>query len=154
MKTLNVHKHVLNEDWKKEINMSPKEFLFLKKLLHVLIKNGKKAKALKIFLLLIKNLKSKNLTTNSSVDIIYQSLLNARPLIHIKKVRKSSKIFYLPKLISTEKRTNLALHWIIKSVNNRKENKLEDRLTNEFMDCFFSKGSTILKKQNLYDTIA
>lgn len=133
--------------------MAQREFSFLTKLLHILIKNGKKAQALKVFLLLIKNLKSSQIANSSATDIIYQSLLNVRPLIHTKKVRKSSKIFYLPKLISTEKRINIALHWILKSVNNRKEKKLEDRLTNEFMDCFFSKGSTILKKQNLYDTI-
>jgi len=133
--------------------MSHKEFLFLKKLLHILIKNGKKAKALKVFLALIKNLKSIKGNNEDPITIIYQSLLNARPLLDTKKVRKSSKIFYLPKLINTEKRINIALHWIIKSVNNRKEKKLEERLTNEFMDCFSSKGSTILKKQNLYDTI-
>lgn len=133
--------------------MVEREFLFLTKLLHILIKKGKKAKALKVFLLLIKNLKTKNIENCTAIDIIYQSLLNARPLVYTKKVRKSSKMFYLPKLISTEKRLNIALHWIIKSVNNRKERKLEERLTNEFMDCFFGKGSTILKKQNLYDTI-
>ena len=127
--------------------------MFLTKLLHILIKNGKKAQALKVFLLLIKNLKNQNLNGLSATEVIYRALINARPLIHTKKVRRSSKIFYLPKLISTEKRINIALHWILKSVNNRKEKKLEDRLTNEFMDCFFSKGSTILKKQNLYDTI-
>ena len=133
--------------------MPQKEFLFLTKLLHILIKNGKKAKALKVFLSLIKNLKNSDINGLTPLEIINQGLINARPLLDVKKVRKSSKIYYLPKLISTEKRTNIALHWIIKSVNNRKERKLEERLTNEFMDCFFSKGSTILKKQHLYDTI-
>jgi len=90
--------------------MVEREFLFLTKLLHILIKKGKKAKALKIFLLLIKNLKTKNIENCTAIDIIYQSLLNARPLVYTKKVRKSSKMFYLPKLISTEKRLNIALH--------------------------------------------
>jgi ribosomal protein S7 len=90
--------------------MSKKEFLFLKKLLHILIKNGKKSKALKVFLILIKNLKEKQLASEGPIEVIHQSLVNARPLLHTKKVRKSSKIFYLPKLISTEKKTNIALH--------------------------------------------
>ncbi len=133
--------------------MMQQDVLFLTKLLHILIKKGKKAQALKVFLLLIRNLKSSQIKNISPIDIIYQSILNVRPLIHIKKVRKSSKVYYLPKLISTEKKINIALHWIIKSVNNRKEKRLEERLTKEFIDCFFSKGSTILKKQALYDTI-
>ena len=133
--------------------MMQRDVLFLTKLLHILIKKGKKAQALKVFLLLIKNLKLNKINNSSPIDILYQSILNVKPLIHIKKVRKSSKVFYLPKLINTEKKINIALHWIIKSVNNRKEKKLEERLTNEFLDCFFSRGSTILKKQSLYDTI-
>lgn len=90
--------------------MVQKEFLFLTKLLHILIKNGKKAKALKVFLLLIKNLKQKDIDGLTPIEIINQSLINARPLLDVKKVRKSSKIYYLPKLINTEKRTNIALH--------------------------------------------
>ena len=86
--------------------MPKREFLFLTKLLHILIKNGKKAQAL----LLIKNLKNQNLNGLSATEVIYRALINARPLIHTKKVRRSSKIFYLPKLISTEKRINIALH--------------------------------------------
>ena len=90
--------------------MPQKEFLFLTKLLHILIKNGKKAKALKVFLSLIKNLKKQNIENLTPVEIISQGLANARPLLDVKKVRKSSKIYYLPKMISTEKRTNIALH--------------------------------------------
>ena len=90
--------------------MIQKEFLFLTKLLHILIKDGKKAKALKIFLLLIKNLKATKMTNLTPIEIIQQSLVNARPLLDVKKVRKSSKIYYLPKLVSMEKRTNIALH--------------------------------------------
>lgn len=90
--------------------MVQKEFLFLTKLLHILIKNGKKAKALKVFLLLMKNLKQKGIDGLTPIEIINQSLVNARPLLDVKKVRKSSKIYYLPKLVSTEKRTNIALH--------------------------------------------
>ena len=90
--------------------MPQKEFLFLTKLLHILIKNGKKAKALKVFLSLIKNLKNSDINGLTPLEIINQGLINARPLLDVKKVRKSSKIYYLPKLISTEKRTNIALH--------------------------------------------
>lgn len=85
------------------------EFLFLTKLLNILIKKGKKEKALKILLLLLKNLKNSNIENCTPLDIIYQALLNVRPLLHIQKVRKSSKVFYLPKIIRTEKKMSIAL---------------------------------------------
>ena len=134
--------------------MPQQEFIYLTKLLNILIKKGKKDKALRVVLLLLKNLKNSSIENYSSLEIIYQALINVKPLLDIQKIRKSSKVFYLPKIISTEKKMSIALQWIIKSVNARKERKLSDRLTNEFLDCFHSKGLTILKKQNLYDTIA
>ena len=90
--------------------MSQNELLSLTKLLHILIKNGKKAKALRIFLILLKNLKEAKLKNLTSIDVIQQSLANARPILNVKKERKSSKIFYLPTVIGIEKRTKIALH--------------------------------------------
>lgn len=40
----------------------------------------------------------------------------------------------------------------MKSVSTRKERKLEDRLTNEILDCFLGKGSTIAKKTKFIRT--
>lgn len=87
-----------------------KDFFILKKLLHVLIKKGKKAKALTIFLKLLKNLRINNTMSMSGIDVIYAALSNAKPLLHVKKVRKSSKVFYLPKIINTEQKLSLAIH--------------------------------------------
>lgn len=130
-----------------------KNLFVLNKLLQILVKKGKKAYALKIFLLLLQNLKYSKISDLSAPEIIFKSLNNVKPLLHIKKVKKSSKIFYLPKLITTEEKINIALHWIMKSVSNRKENKLSERLTNEFLDCFSAKGSSLAKKRSLYETI-
>ena len=89
--------------------MPQTEFIYLTKLLNILIKKGKKDKALNTLLLLLKNLKTNNIENYSSLEIIYQALVNVKPLLHIQKVRKSSKVFYLPKIITTEKKMSIAL---------------------------------------------
>lgn len=87
-----------------------KNLFVLNKLLQILVKKGKKASALKVFLLLLQNLKYSKISDLSAPEIIFKSLNNVKPLLHIKKVKKSSKIFYLPKLITTEEKINIALH--------------------------------------------
>ena len=90
--------------------MNHQESIFLNKLLTSLIKKGKKNSALKIVLLVLKNLKTNDEINNIyALDVIYTGLKNVKPLLHIQKVRKSSKIFYLPKIISTEKKMKIAL---------------------------------------------
>jgi ribosomal protein S7 len=89
--------------------MPQQEFVYLTKLLNILIKKGKKDKALRIVLLLLKNLKNSPIENYSSLEIIYQALVNVKPLLDIQKIRKSSKVFYLPKIITTEKKMSIAL---------------------------------------------
>lgn len=89
--------------------MPQQEFIYLTKLLNILIKKGKKDKALRVVLLLLKNLKNSSIENYSSLEIIYQALINVKPLLDIQKIRKSSKVFYLPKIISTEKKMSIAL---------------------------------------------
>ena len=89
--------------------MPQQEFVYLTKLLNILIKKGKKDKALRIVLLLLKNLKNSSIENYSSLEIIYQALINVKPLLDIQKIRKSSKVFYLPKIITTEKKMSIAL---------------------------------------------
>lgn len=129
------------------------DFIFLKKLLNVLIKKGKKEKALKFVLTLLKNLKKTQERSFHVLDIIYQSIQNVKPILYLQKLRKSSKLFYLPDVITNEKKLSLSLRWIIKSVNARKEKKIGERLTAEFLDCFNSKGLSMAKKQTVYKTI-
>lgn len=126
--------------------------LLLKKLLHVLIKNGKKEIALEAFLYLLKELNSYN-KKYSSVEIIYKSFENINPILSTQKVKKASRVFYLPRLINEEQKISLGLAWLLKSVNTRKEKTLNLRLLNEFLDCFKGKSSTISKKQGLYEII-
>jgi len=89
--------------------MPQQEFIYLTKLVNILIKKGKKDKALRVVLLLLKNLKNSSIENYSSLEIIYQALINVKPLLDIQKIRKSSKVFYLPKIISTEKKMSIAL---------------------------------------------
>src|SRR5262245_34177182 len=100
--------------------LDEKNFFILKKLLHILNKKGKKITALIIFLKLLENLKYNKLIKNKSIkEIIYQSFVNVKPLLYVKKLKKSSKVFYIPKLISTEQKISLSIRWIISSVNLR-----------------------------------
>ena len=134
--------------------MSNKYYKILSQLLNKLIKDGKKSIALKYFFLFLKDINrhSEQLLIPSSI-FLSRALNNIRPVLSVQKFWKGRKVFYLPKLISREQEIKIALKWLIKSSNNRKEKKLNQRLTNEILDCYKGTGSTLSKKQNLYDMI-
>jgi ribosomal protein S7 len=86
------------------------DHIILKKFLNILIKQGKKSQALKMVLTVIKFLNFKNKKKISGEEIILQAVHNLKPQLYIEKQRKSRRIFYLPKIINSEKKINLALH--------------------------------------------
>lgn len=130
-----------------------RNFDILQKLVNILIKQGKKEKALKIVLNLLKNIKLFEYKNYPNKDILYVAFNNVIPVLTLTKIKKSSKTFYCPKIITREKRINLSLHWLNKSLKVRKEKTLIERITAEINDCFFEKGLTITKKQSLYESI-
>lgn len=86
------------------------DHIILKKLLNILIKEGKKATALRMVLAVIKFLNIKNNKKITGEEIILKAVSNLKPQLYIEKQRKSRRIFYLPKIINSEKKINLALH--------------------------------------------
>lgn len=85
------------------------DFFIFKKLVQVLTKSGKKTKALNLVLTLFTRLNRNKELNSSAFNIVHQSFLNIKPILNVSKTRKSSKIFYLPKLISEEQQINLAV---------------------------------------------
>jgi ribosomal protein S7 len=86
------------------------DHIILKKLLNILVKEGKKAQALRMVLAVIKFLNIKNNKKITGEEIILKAVSNLKPQLYIEKQRKSRRIFYLPKIINSEKKINLALH--------------------------------------------
>lgn len=128
-------------------------FFALQKLINVFIRNGKKTKSIKIFLYLLKELKKKE-TQLAPLTYLSTSLNNIMPELYSSKVRKSSKVFYLPKMITEEKKIKVSLHWIKKSSGiNKIQHKLEDRLTTQVVESFNFQGQTIKKKESLYNLL-
>ncbi len=134
--------------------MLDSQYLVLTKLTQMLIKKGKKAKAFKIVLIILKKLREKQLKGFDAYLIINKAIKYLKPLIYVQKVRKGRKIFYLPKVVKIEKKISICLYWLLTSVKKRKERTIESRITKEFLDCFFNKGQSILKKRSLYKTLS
>ena len=134
--------------------MLESQYLVLTKLTQMLIKKGKKAKAFKIILVILKKLREKQLKNFDAYLIINKAIKYLKPLVYVQKVRKGRKVFYLPKVVKIEKKINICLYWLLTSVNKRKERKIQSRITKEFLDCFFNKGQSILKKRSLYKTLS
>lgn len=118
------------------------------------IKEGKRDRSLHCFLYLLSKLSNLNPNYNLSALFLEKSLNNIYPEVYLKQMRRSRKTFYLPRVISEEKKIKISLYWIKRSTDNRKSHKkLEDRIVEQIVNAFYYKGDVIKKKRTLYNTL-
>ncbi len=84
------------------------------------------------------------------LNVFVQALNNAKPLLEVKSRRVGGSTYQIPIEVPPERRTSLAIRWIIDSARHRKEKTMKDRLAAEFIDCYNNIGTTIKKKEDTH----
>jgi small subunit ribosomal protein S7 len=109
--------------------------LLINKFISIFMKKGKKAKIEKHFLKIQLKISNKNI---SPLQVITLAILNLKPLLELRKVKKKRKNFTVPFPVNIHRQISLA----IKLIKNNVKNKFffEDTLAEELIDCFNNKG--------------
>ena len=123
--------------------------LIVAKFINNLMKDGKKSVAEKIFYDSL-NLISKKEGTDSPLDIFKKALKNAAPVVEVKSKRIGGATYQVPIDIPENRRTALAMRWIISFARSRKGNSMVDRLSAELVSASKNEGSTIKKKEDTH----
>lgn len=110
---------------------------------------GKKSIAEAILYGALDILKEK-LKDEDPLDIFTQALGNAKPLVEVKSRRVGGSTYQIPIEVAPDRRTSLAIRWIIDNARRRNEKTMKDRLAGEVMDCFNNTGTTVKKKEDTH----
>ena len=142
--------------------------LFLKKFTNLLMIDGKKIKASRIFFNMLsilkkkikKDLERKNFSSQKEFSVnftllrvISRALENIKPNIEVRKVRVAGSTYIVPAIISKKKQETLALKWLLESAKKRQKNsKLEfsSCLADEILDASRKMGQARQKRDELH----
>jgi len=129
-----------------------KKFIIYEKLINLLIKCGKKKKALNIFFSAFKFIKIK---TRKNPNLILKiAIKNLKPAIGMRKVYIAGQSKLMPALISKIIAIKLALKWLIKGARDRLQNKpFFEKLAIEIYEASFDKGYSNKYKKQWYLSI-
>jgi len=87
---------------------------------------------------------------DNALEAFEAALENAKPFIEVKSRRIGGATYQVPVEIATNRRTSLAMRWIINFSRAKPGKSMEEALTNEFTDCYNNQGSTIKKKEDTH----
>lgn len=149
--------------------------LFITKLTHLIMKDGKKLKASRIILSMLsivhkkikKEAEKKNTSNQKEVQkkdffelphltllgVLSQAIENVTPSLEVRKVRVSGSTYLVPAVLSKKKQETLALKWLVEAAKKKQRNASLDFstcLADEILDASRKLGQARQKREELH----
>lgn len=123
--------------------------LVIAKFINKIMQDGKKSTARQLVYSAIDKF-SKRVNSEDPLAAFEQALENAKPSLEVKSRRIGGATYQVPIEIASDRRTSLAMKWIILYSRTKAGKGMSDGLALELADCFQNQGSTIKKKDDTH----
>jgi small subunit ribosomal protein S7 len=109
---------------------------------------GKKSTAEGIFYESLNRLQQKG--GDEPLKLFKKAVENVKPLLEVKTRRVGGANYQVPVEVNPDRRTSLAIRWLVTYSRGRAEKGMIDKLTNELLDAANGKGAAIKKKEDVH----
>jgi small subunit ribosomal protein S7 len=113
-----------------------------------LMKRGKRSTAERIFYGALDRVEKKS--GDSGLDLFHKAMNNVKPVLEVRSRRVGGATYQVPVEVRPDRRTALAIRWIIQYANARNEKSMADKLAGEFLAAANNEGSSIKKKEDTH----
>src|SRR5215467_10693745 len=134
---------------KKEVAADPiYNSTLVTKFINTMMWGGKRSTAQSIFYHAMQNLQSKG--GDEAIKLFKKAVENTKPLLEVKTRRVGGANYQVPVEVNPDRRTSLAIRWLISYSRGRAEKGMTDKLANEILDASNGKGAAIKKKEDVH----
>ncbi|MBM4167923.1 MAG: 30S ribosomal protein S7 [Ignavibacteria bacterium] len=113
-----------------------------------LLKRGKKQTARQILYSAFDLIEEK--TKNAPLDVFKKAVHNASPLLEVRARRVGGATYQVPTEVRPERRTALAIRWLINYANERSDKSMSQKLAAELMAAAAGEGGAIKKREDVH----
>jgi small subunit ribosomal protein S7 len=89
-------------------------------------------------------------TQKNPMEVFDTALRNVGPMMEVRPRRVGGATYQVPMEVSTDRRTTLAIRWILSAANERAGKSFSDKLASELIDAFNETGSAIRKRDETH----
>ena len=122
--------------------------LLVAKLINKIMESGKKSIANKIVYGALE--KAEKTLGKPAMDVLQQAFDNAAPSMELKSRRIGGANYQVPIEVKPERRTTLAIRWIINSARSAKGKAMQEKLAEEIINAFNNTGGAVKKKADTH----
>jgi len=84
------------------------------------------------------------------VKIFKKAMDNVKPILEVKSRRVGGATYQVPIEVSQDRRTSLAIRWIIINARSRGEKTMREKLAAEILDASNNRGGAVKKKEDTH----
>lgn len=118
------------------------------KLINQIMKKGKKTTARKIVYKSFDIIKEK--TKKEPLEVFEKAIDNASPLLEVKPKRVGGATYQVPREVRGDRKTTLAMRWIIGAAKSKKGKPMREKLADELLSAANNEGTAIKKKDDTH----
>jgi small subunit ribosomal protein S7 len=109
---------------------------------------GKKSTADRIFYGAMDTIQER--TKEDPMKVFRRALDNVKPALEVKSRRVGGSNYQVPIEVRPQRRTALAMRWLIGYARQRPEKSMQEKLANELMDAASARGAAFKKKEDTH----
>ncbi len=118
------------------------------KFVNRLMESGKKSTAERIFYDSMDMIEER--TGQPGVQVFKQALANVKPVLEVKSRRVGGATYQVPVEVRPDRRTALAMRWIVAYTRGRGEKSMAERLAGELVAASKGEGSSVKKREDTH----
>src|SRR5438105_6269287 len=118
------------------------------KFINSMMWQGKKSTAQGIFYEAMRQVEKKG--GDEALKLFKKAVENAKPLLEVKTRRVGGANYQVPVEVPNNRRTSLAIRWILQNARSRPEKSMPEKLANELNDAANMRGGAIKKKDDVH----
>ncbi|MGE5588480.1 MAG: 30S ribosomal protein S7 [Clostridia bacterium] len=117
-------------------------------MINKLLLKGKKGVAESIFYGAMDIVREK--TGKEPVEVFERAVKNVMPVLEVRPRRVGGSTYQVPVEVRPERRTALALRWLVQNARARAERSMAEKLAAEILDASAGQGASVKKKEDTH----
>lgn len=119
------------------------------KLINTVMVNGKKSVAQRILYRSLEIIREK-MPDQDVMEVLSKSIENVKPVVEVKSRRIGGATYQVPVEVRPERRTSLALRWLVQFARARKGVPMSQALATELLEAHRGEGAAIKKREDTH----
>ena len=116
--------------------------------MNCLMWDGKKTVSQNVFYEAMSKIQER--TSDDPLKVFKKAVENCKPMLEVKTRRVGGANYQVPIEVNPDRRTSLAIRWLITYGRNRGEKGMTDKLSNELLDAANGRGAAMKKKEDVH----